>query len=206
MKKDPTGKIFGAVIAVLITMILAGLIMLFVLTKDDTKEQLQNINQAKSSTALKLYDKIVNTDLQAEYPTTPEDVMAFYCDTISLLYGNLIYDQAMIKDVIVQQRMLLSDTLLDMNTEDSQIEFLNKAIEIIYGKNVYSISLEQKPPLYDDLDPKKCAIRVIHFFSNSPNEYMLYYLEKTVNGRWKIINWEPTDSDFLPLYQEQSLG
>ncbi len=195
MKKDPSAKILGITIAVLLTILCGGLIMLAVLSQDPGQP---SFYRDKKQVAQKLYDKIMSVDLQSAYPSSPDDVMALYCDTLNILYGRMLLNQEYIDNVIAQQRFLLGDILLDLNSQEVQSQKLKDSLEILNSKQIYSISLEQKAATYNDIDPKKCEIRVTHYFSNSPTEYMLYHLEKDVNNRWKIINWEPTDSMFQP--------
>ncbi len=195
MKKDPSAKILGITIAVLLTILCGGLIMLAILSQ---KPGEPSFYRDKSQVAQKLYDKIMSVDLKNSYPSSPEDVMSLYCDTLNILYGRMLINQVYIEDVITQQRYLLGDILLDLNSQEVQSQKLSESLEILYSKNINSISLEQKAPIYNDLDPKKCSVRVSHYFSGAPTEYMLYHLEKDVNNKWKIINWEPTDAMFQP--------
>lgn len=154
----------------------------------------------KKSAAEVMYADITGTDLQKDYPKTPDEVMQFYGKCYKMLYGNMIRNDDIFANVLHIQRELFSKELSEKNLFEDNMEQIKKDIEILKENKVSVVDFETKPPLYDK-NFNTCEIRVI-ISTNANDEngvlkaYWLYNVVKDENGLWKIHSFRRTNSNF----------
>lgn len=147
------------------------------------------------------FDAILAYPLDDQYPDTPKRVIAFNNRILAYMYGNeefMINDQ--IRPLLLQQRKLFDDELLNINPIDVQVE---KARTEINGyktagvKIIDSASMDPEPVYIDDEEQENLTKIKVLFYTNAANDlYFEYGLRKT-NMKWKILGWSQI-SEFTP--------
>jgi hypothetical protein len=153
-------------------------------------------NPEQKVAALQIYDRLNAIDFANDYPDSPEAVMDAYADTVVLLYGEMIEDDALYADVIALQRQLFSEDLLAENTAEAQLDAFIKAKEKLVQAGAYTVSVEHdNTDYYQDGERYMSVIEVTQYVKKMGMANWRYYLED-VDGRWKITSWAMTDENF----------
>ncbi len=158
----------------------------------------------KKAMAEVLYSDVSGTDIEKNYPKTPDEVMQFYGKCYKLIYGNMIKNEDILAETLHIQRKLFSDELASKNVFESQFEKIKEDVANLKESGVWVIDFETKPPMYDK-EYNTCEVRtVISTNANGENGaslkvYMLFNIVKDENGFWKIHAFRNTNSDFEEL-------
>ncbi|MDR1532751.1 MAG: hypothetical protein LBS62_11335 [Clostridiales bacterium] len=196
------GNIAAAVIiTVLGLLVLGGVIYYSVLKTNSTPKYFKS---DKAAAAEKLYDKIMGYDFENHYPPAPEDVMDAYNDIFLILYGDMIIDDQILRQMVDKQRELYSDELTAAQTAEEQVANLKGNLAELENLGVYCTRVEKKATLSDANDKDSCVVRAILYFKGAEVMYRNYYLAfDNDDKRWKVSNWAQTDENFDLLDAEE---
>ncbi|TCT13772.1 hypothetical protein EDC18_1086 [Natranaerovirga pectinivora] len=144
-------------------------------------------------------DRILEHDIDNNYPATPRDVMALYNQMVRYLYSGRIKTEE-IEVVLMEQRKLMDDQLLDTNPFDIQLLRLKNEIEYNKQTNKKIIEAQIKdvtPNNYFGTDNNMCRVKVIYYLAEQGrpniNVYQEYILIKDEEGLWKILGWQEVE-------------
>jgi peptidoglycan hydrolase CwlO-like protein len=163
----------------------------------------QNYNKSTSNTIFYenkkregkiLFDKIMDVDFEYEYPETVEKLMDIYLSTRQLMYGDLLIENSDIHDVIIQQRNMFSDELLENNSLTSQVDNLMNHIDSLNEEGVRLISSNID---YVSRDLVQVMANIKENYSKIGTVRSTIVIQKDNNNLWKIMSWEvelPTET------------
>lgn len=154
------------------------------------KELPNNFSASRKNMGEKLYDTVVSRDLTNQYPTEPFAVMDLYKDTVLLLYGDIIINDDLLKEVIGIQRQFWSDELLSTTTEQQQFDNLKESLNTLYEKKVRVTKIDVTSTNYDPFNQDICTVNLSEYAINLNRLEWIYYLIKDDDGNWKINTWE----------------
>ncbi len=187
----------GIVILTLGICIISGII---IFSKARTDSWVDVFVQSRTNIAVRLYEAVKYLDFENDYPKSPEDVTDVYNDTVLLLYGDMILDEDVRKEVITVQRELLSTDILENNSFDSQYENLLSSTKQLYDKGIRASEFSKGVAFISSTEPDTCIIPVKQMFTNQTSVYWNYYLKKQ-DSKWKIYSRKLTDDQYRPLEQ-----
>lgn len=182
--KRPKGNMFT-----LISIIAVMLAMFFV-----TRYQKAGKQKEATMESLSEVQKILNMDLESDYPKTPREVAKLHGDITRLLYSGIEDDE--IKDLAIKARELYDEELLEKNPMDQYLKDLYSdiALWIKLGRKIENnfVVNEQDEEIIKK-DGKEYATAYISFLiteKGKTSEQRKYLLRKDNNKKWKVLGWE----------------
>lgn len=145
-------------------------------------------------------EKLLNYDMENEYPKTARDVVKLHCRYLKYVYSTEFTKEAEEDDYFgmnQQIRRLFDEELLALNTADNQLDGLKSEIALYQANKQKFISYtlaEASQIEYnteDGMEYAKMKVTVamtIDGASLSVDEE--YILRKDAEGRWKILGWQ----------------
>lgn len=144
-----------------------------------------------------LYDNIMDMDEDHNYPQTPEEVMEKKANILMLMYGDFIVDELLFEDIIIQQRLLFGEGILQLNTFEEQYDSFIFFLEILREEDIRAVNIEVLPIIYRPNMENIAVARVRQSLRNLGEINWVYYLERsTIDNKWKIISWHLADQNF----------
>lgn len=184
-------KSANSLIAVLLALIFASIIVIVILVSIKNSSESDNyFYPKKKAAAVSLYNTIMELS-EETYPQTPDEVVSTYFAGYHLLYGDMIKDESIVTDILIQQRMLLSDDIINSTDIETQKSNLEASLKDLKKNGVNVTFIETKPAIYDNME--NACIRVVESWSSLENVTFNYYLKKDSSGKWKITRWEISD-------------
>lgn len=155
------------------------------------KDLPNNFTRSRKNIGEKMYASLMALDLKNQYPAAPLDVMDVYADTAMLLYGDIIVNDELIKDVIGVQRQLYSDELLSKATEQEQFDEFKNSLETLQSSGFRMTKAEATATNYDPLNKDACVVNLYEYAINVEDKLEWnFHLIKGDDGKWKINTWE----------------
>ncbi|MSS63796.1 DUF6715 family protein [Velocimicrobium porci] len=198
MKKS-TKKILTTIL-IMITIGVAIVAVYYNMTKEPSESE-------KSKTTETELEKILNKDLEANYPGTPREVMKFYGRITSCLYKGGLSDED-IEKLADKLRGLMDDELLEKNPESQYIKSVKKDVKEFRDikKIIMSYSVQNASEIeYSESNGEEYATCTILFLTQEKQKkksyhkvYEKFILRQDENENWKILGWEQTDPVELP--------
>lgn len=144
------------------------------------------------------YDKLLEKDIQNNYPSSPREVVKLYNRIMKCLYNQDLKDEEIDKLAEVL-RVLLDEELLNNNPKDSflidlksEITTYRKASRTIINYTVQG----NKDVGYWEKNEEELASVVSSISLKENSDYTKvfhkYILRQDNDGKWKILGWEPT--------------
>ena len=149
--------------------------------------------EAVESTAVQ---KVLQKDLERNYPPTPKEVVKYYCDITQCFY-NESHTEAEVEALAMQIRKLYDAELAENQTEEEYLQQVKLEV-LSMASNGITITSYGLPSSTD-----------VKYFSNEGYEWARLYctlnmrqetkilnsveqflLRKDEDGRWKIYGWE----------------
>lgn len=138
-------------------------------------------------------EKVLDKDLENNYPKTPRAVVKYFNEVVTCLY-NEVYTENEMEKMGNQQRKLLDDDLLSENQEEEYFTRLRQEVQDFKKQkkkiaNTYVSSTEDV--VYKQVDGRECAYVTASYFINEGDSYTKTYqrfvLRKDSDGKWKIL-------------------
>lgn len=193
--KKKTNNIIGILI------LLVGIsvvVLVMAVSYNRSSEYLNRFSDTKRATAEVLYNNVSRLADDGYYPDKPDELMDIYTDANLLLYGDMIIDESLRGEILLLQRKLLTDELLEKNEYEEQLSLLNASLEELKSHKFYITSVEQLPAIYSEGNPNECFVRVTQTANDFSKYYWSYFLVKQ-DGNWRISAWLPRDENFEEL-------
>ncbi len=175
-KKNNTKAVLAGITITLLLIIVAVLVIV-----------IQNLDVIKHNN-MSTYEEILYNDLRVKYPTDYNDVMKHYDKITTYLFSNEITEEQ-IPDVVEQQRYLLSDEIIILNSFTSQIEEIKRQRAELKLTKDYILSMEHETIVEDPNYPNYADVNVVQYMKSGTNVYLQYTLKK-YGEQWKIATWE----------------
>lgn len=147
------------------------------------------------------YEKIVNKNLDKNYPQTPRSVVKEYNTIVKEFYDEKHSNQQ-IKKLANQARKLFDEELLKANSKDDYMNALTKDIRDFEKrkKTIVRFKVQSSSDVkMDKIKGKDIAYVETYYFikegKNYERTYQLFCLRKDQEGRWKILTWKVVEGD-----------
>ncbi len=174
--------------------ILVGL-YIFLMNRDTKKAQEENLSEQVLN--------VIGSDIEMDYPSTPREVIIKFNEIMTCCYEKNLSDDTL-KKLIMQERVLFDQELLEQNPIDSQLKDLKEEIND-YKKSkrtiISSAVAKSSSVTYWSKEDKEYASIIASYTlkdSEVTKTYEKYILRKDDNDKWRILGWEiapPTDLD-----------
>ena len=182
--KKPISTIFT-----FISIIAVILVMIYV-------NQTRQANKQKETSLeiLSEVEKLLEMDLDNDYPKTPRDVAKLHGDMTRLLYSGL--EDGEIKNLAIKIRDLYDEEFLSKNPEEQYLTNLYSDIALwnqVNRRIEYNLVANKENEEFYELDGKKYATAYISFTireKRQTSELRRYIMRKDDEGKWKVGGWE----------------
>ena len=177
MKKVLVGVLFVAIFAVII-----GLA---------ASQPDRIISQKKNET----YEKIMEVDLEYDYPESATDVVKLFCEIEALLYSYKFEGkkEGRFEELVRKQINLYDEKLIDYNGGENKIILSTKQDAekfLDLGYKIVDVKYQTSPRTEVDENGNLLKfVNVIEYVSIGDNAYKQYMLRKDENKRWKIVSY-----------------
>jgi len=175
--------------------ILAVILVMFIINRVQKENKLKEA----SKETLSEVQKILDMDLENDYPETPREVVKLHGDMTRLLYSGIEDDE--IKKLAEKIRELCDEELLEKNPLDQYLNDLytdislwrklNRKIENDFVVNEEREEIKEK-------DGKEYATAYISFTiteKGKTSELRKYLMRKDDDNKWKILGWDYITND-----------
>lgn len=189
--KKPMSAIF--------TIISIGAVILVLIYINQTQQE----NKLKESSMKKLteVEKLLELDLDNEYPQTPREVAKLHGDMTRLIYSGIEDDE--IKNLAIKIRELYDEEFLAVSTQEQYLTELYTDLAIWSQLNrriEYNLVVNEKDEELYELEGRSYATAYVSFTITEKKqtlELRKYIMRKDNDDRWKILGWE-----YLPNSQD----
>lgn len=187
--KRPISSVFTVI------SIAAVIVVLIFVNQSKQANNLKETSKEKLSEA----EKILELDLDADYPETPRDVAKLHGDMTRLLYSGVEDDE--IKKLAIKIRDLYDEEFLNNNPEEQYLSNLYSDIALWLQ---LKRRIEYNTVVYEDLeeivvqDGQEYATAFVSFTiteKGKTSEIRRYLMRKDKDNRWKILGWEYVSED-----------
>lgn len=159
------------------------------------------------------YEKLMETNLDTDYPTTLEGVIDYNNKIMMYMYGTETkkpkdFLETQLTSLVEQQRKLFDKELLDINSVENTVERMKE--ELTKNKEIGLIIIDSKVGMikelpYKDQDGRYMArVKVIFYTNEKQNIYMEYGLREdgprpkkddttTPKPNWKIAGFKQVE-------------
>lgn len=158
------------------------------------------------------YEKILEKDIENNYPSTPKEVLRLYIEISKCFYEKGLTDEQMEK-LADKLYLLLDDELIAQNEKSEYIinlksevkEFRNNNLAIM---NYYTSDKDNKE--FWTKDSREYASRIATYTIKEDKNYTKVYnnfvFRKDDAGKWKILGWtiEDTKETTVEAISEQN--
>ena len=153
--------------------------------------------------------KLLQKDMENNYPGTPREVLKLYGRITKCMYNDEL-NQKQIEGLLEQARKLYDDELLANNTWDSQLEALvNDIADYKNNDRVvmsYTAQKSSQVKTYEK-DGREYALTYMLFITSEKTipyteSYQRFLMRKDTSGKWKIVGWDLVDPDTVEIEVE----
>lgn len=143
--------------------------------------------------ATKLYNEVMDLDLENDYPKTASDVMEVNNVINQLIYGDMLLNNELLGGLLKVQRGLYAEELLESISYDEQYENLVAGLEKYRDLGTRCFEISQETPQRSVDDENTTLINVVWKTNNMGNMAWLYTLIENDKGQYKILRFEITE-------------
>lgn len=153
-------------------------------------------------------EKLINRNLEGNYPATPREVMKVYGELTKYLYNR--NEEQKISDeqfeaLFDQVRILYADELLEENPREEQLKRLKTDVEDYKkkSKTIMSYTVQQSSQIkFGELNGREVAKVIVSFTTKASGEqmektYERFMLQADADEHWKIVGWEQISGEGL---------
>lgn len=158
--------------------------------------QTHQANKLKETSMEKLSEaeKLIELDLDKDYPDTPRGVANLHGDMTRLLYSGVEDDD--IKKLAIKTREIYDDEFLENNPEEQYLTnlYTDIALWLELGRKIENnIVINKELEEIQIQDGKEYATAFISFTiteRGKTSEHRRYLMRKDKDDKWKILGWE----------------
>ena len=165
--------------------------------------------EEEAPTAKTEVDKLLQKDMENNYPGTPREVMKFHGRITQCIYNEDL-KKNQLEGLLKQARELYDEELLALNPWDKHLEALIADIED-YKKNertIMSYTAQNSSQIKThEVDGQEYAITYLLFITSDKTSPLTkscekFMLRRDIEGKWKIVGWELVDPDSVEFGNE----
>lgn len=192
----------GTVITIIFMTLLAVGVIWYFIHINTTKEE----EKTEASYERTELDKLLERDLEKEYPPTAREVLKFYSRILCQLYGENEIEEEKIEALADQVRILYCKELLEENSREEQINELKKDIKEYHdaSKRVQGYQIEKANSAISWKEGEKELQRLIAVYTVMEKKQSTSVYEKFIlckeDEKWKIVGWEIVDGAEMDFY------
>ena len=189
------GKIHPAAAVLIIVVALAAMGTFIVYGINQSRNTPQHFFPLRRNLAARLLNEVRDHDLINNYPETALDVILLNNNFLMLYHGQMVSDPDLLWELIGIQRHLFSDSLMTNNSHQQQFDSIWESINTRHPHNVYVNSIEVGQSFRSgrvDMYVFPITMRMVNY----DNLYWNYFVYLDDSGRWRIANYDRTDSTF----------
>lgn len=172
-------------------------------------QMLQNPFGEEETVAKTEADKLLQKDMENNYPGTPREVLKLYGRITKCMYNDDL-KQNQIEGLLEQARKLYDDELLANNPWDSHLNALiNDIVDYKDNDRVIMSYTAQKSSQIKTIvkDGQEYAITYMLFITSDKTtpyveSYEKFLMRKDSSDKWKIIGWELADPTTVEIEVE----
>lgn len=186
----------GAISTVTLVVILGVLgVLYYIYLTNNSPKELSNVQKTEQ-------EVLMEYDFETEYPKTVRDVVKLHCRYLKYVYNTKNLDEKTLGTINNKMRNLYAEELLTVNNESKQLTNLKEDCKKYQEESTTLISYtlpEASQVEYATRDGQEYAIVELTYnlkiktVGTSIEES--YLLIKDSEGKWKILGWQPTESD-----------
>jgi len=192
MDEKKKNKKHIAEIITIALVVVAILAVFFVVVRIKNNGEKKPANQTEA-------EKILERDLDRNYPFTPREVMKLYCRVLKCIQNEELTDSE-ITDLVIFQRQMFDDEFLAANPEGQYVASVAQsrldARKIPSTMTSYKVELDSGVDKWTAKDGEFAKL-VVYFSMKNANSYESFYqeylLRKDDKGRYKIVGWKQSD-------------
>lgn len=170
--------------------IAAVLFILFYISRYQQAEKLKETSKDK----LTEVQRVLDMDLDNDYPKTPRDVAKLHGDMTRLLYSGIEDDE--IDELAIKIRELYDDEFLENNPMEQYLKDLYTDIALWLKvnrriENNFIVNEDQEEVIKKD--GREYATAYVSFTiteRGKTSELRRYLMQKDKDNKWKILGWE----------------
>lgn len=163
--------------------------------------QSQQSNKLKETTVEKLTEvqKVLDMNLDTDYPKTPRDLAKLHGDMTRLLYSGIEDEE--IDELALKIRELYDEEFLENNPKDQYLKDLYTEIALwlkVDRRIENNFVVNEKQEELIEKDGIEYATAYISFTiteKGKTSELRRYFMRKDKDNRWKIMGWEYIPND-----------
>lgn len=168
----------------------------------------QMTNKSEEPVPKTKVEKLINRNLEGNYPATPREVMKVYGELTKYLYNR--NEEQKISDeqfeaLFDQVRILYADELLEENPREEQLKRLKTDVEDYKkkSKTIMSYTVQQSSQIkFGELNGREVAKVIVSFTTKASGEqmektYERFMLQADADEHWKIVGWEQISGEGL---------
>lgn len=185
------GKLRKRITSIIAIILVVTIVVLLIYMEWSRKTNMKEKATEKSLTEA---EKLLERDLDTNYPGTPREVAKYYSSITELLYSGIEDDE--IEGLAKKIRLLYDDELLQNNPEEiyltdlySDIAAWNKAKRTITNYLLVNEELETR----QERDGREYANVYVSYTiqeRGKVSEVRKYIMRKSEDGKWKIFTWD----------------
>lgn len=146
-------------------------------------------------------EKLLNRNLEGNYPATPREVVKLYGELTKYLYNRNEGEKLTEKQfnaLFDQVRLLYADSLLEKNPREEQLSRLKADVSLYekQSRTIMSYSVQQSSQItFGKLHGRETAKVIIEFMTKATGEqpkktYEEFLLQADDEEQWKIVGWQ----------------
>lgn len=173
----------------------AVIVVLFFINRSQKADKLKETSMENQTEV----QKILDMDLEKDYPETPREVAKLHGDMTRLLYSGIEDD--MIKELAVKIRELCDEEFLEKNPMEQYLKDLYSDISLwlkVNRKIESDFVVKEDMEEIVEKDGREYATAYISFTiaeKSKTSELRKYLLRKDENNKWKILGWVQVTGD-----------
>ena len=186
--RSKNAKILSMIAAMVVVLII---VYSYVVSSKDEKNKTQDVDIEPSTKAQKVLEK----DLEKNYPASVREVVKQYCEIVECLYSEELSEDDF-AELADMERELMDEELLENNTYGEFFERLQNEVNK-YKKNKMKISGwevedNKKVTIWYNDDRKCASIRAVFTVSGEKVQIVReeFILRLDEDGKWKILGWK----------------
>lgn len=195
-----SNKKTGTTVIVMIVIAIAVIFGYYQMTKNPVGEE---------KTAKTEAEKLLQKDMENNYPGTPREVLKLYGRITKCMYNDDL-KQEEIEGLLEQARKLYDDELLAINEWDGHLESLvNDIVDYKENERIIMSHTVQKSSQIKTIkkDGQEYAVAYMLFITSDKTasyveSYEKFLMRKDDFGKWKIVGWELADPDTVEIETE----
>lgn len=155
-----------------------------------------NGEKPKAVTETSEIGKLMNKDLEAEYPATPREVVKFYNRINSVMYNEEVSEENF-ETLLNQMRFLFDEELLAENPYEDHLKAFKKERESYKEekKSIVSYNIPENSSVkYYTSGGKEMASLIVGYMLKDRKDYSKmneeFILRQDEDENWKIVGWQ----------------